>query len=62
MKKEVIANMDMSILPTIGLLLFLGVFIGVLIWSFRNGSTKLYEQVMDSALDEGTPLNKKGEL
>lgn len=62
MKKEVIANMDISLLPTIGLLLFLAVFIGVLFWSFRKGTNELYKDISDKALNDGTPLKSQGEL
>jgi len=62
MKKEVIASMDMSILPTIGLLLFLAVFIGVFLWSFRKGSDLTYEEAGLKALDDGDVVKSKGEL
>ncbi len=53
MFKEVMAAMNMDILPTIALLLFVTVFVGVVIWSFRKGSSKVYENVSSSALDDG---------
>ncbi|EQC47874.1 cytochrome C oxidase, Cbb3-type, CcoQ subunit [Bacteriovorax sp. DB6_IX] len=54
--------MDMSILPTIGLLLFLAVFIGVFLWSFRKGSKLTYEEAGLKALEDGEVVNSKGEL
>lgn len=54
--------MDMSILPTIGLLLFLAVFIGVFLWSFRKGSDLTYDEAGKAALEDGNIVSKKGEL
>ncbi|EQC43955.1 cbb3-type cytochrome c oxidase subunit 3 [Bacteriovorax sp. Seq25_V] len=57
MFKEAIAAVNMNILPTIALLLFVSVFVGVVIWSFRKGSSKVYESVSSNALNDG-PLKK----
>ena len=52
MRKEVFANMDLSILPSIGLLCFLFVFIGVLFWIYRRGSKDLYKEISSTILEE----------
>ena len=62
MKAEVMANMDAALtwLPVAALFIFLIVFVGVLIWSYRKGSDKVYDQVSHSALDEGTRIKNTG--
>ncbi|MEE3078471.1 MAG: cbb3-type cytochrome c oxidase subunit 3 [Bdellovibrionota bacterium] len=52
MRKEVFANMDLSTLPSIGLICFLAVFIGVLLWSYRKGSKDLYKEISNGILDK----------
>jgi cbb3-type cytochrome oxidase subunit 3 len=60
MKKEVMANMDAALtwMPVAALLIFLVVFIGVLIWSFRKGSDEVYKDAENTVLDDGTKVNK----
>lgn len=53
MFKQVIANMDMAIFPTIALVLFLGVFIGATIWVFRKRSSEIYQEISLNALEDG---------
>ncbi len=52
MRKEVFANMDLSVLPSIGLMCFLLVFVGILIWSYRRGSKDLYEEISNGILEK----------
>ncbi len=52
MRKEVFANMDLSVLPMIGTFLFLAVFIGVCIWIYRRGSSELYEKISNKLLED----------
>lgn len=54
MFKDTIASMNISILPTTALVLFLLVFVGVVIWSFRKGSKEVYETISNNALNDGT--------
>lgn len=56
MTKEVLANLNMPWLPSIGLLLFLVLFVGMLIWINRRGSDDFYRQVQGLPMDDG---NKK---
>ncbi len=52
MRKEVFANMDLSILPMIATLLFIAVFVGVCIWVFRRGSTEIYHKASTDLLED----------
>ena len=58
MKKEVMANMDMTAFPIIGLFCFLAVFIGVIFWIYRKNSSAVYADAANSALDEGELVSK----
>lgn len=42
MKGEVLSNTDLLFMPEITVILFTGVFLGALIWSFRPGSKQAY--------------------
>lgn len=54
MMREVLSHYDLPILSCIGLLLFLGVFCGALIWVFRKGSSDFYAKLKNLPLqDEG---------
>lgn len=53
MFKELMASMDLSILPTIALLIFSSVFTGVMFWTHRKGSKELYDKVASEALKDG---------
>lgn len=44
MKQSVLAGFDWTILTNIALLIFLGLFIGIVIWVFRKDSNKIYQE------------------
>jgi cbb3-type cytochrome oxidase subunit 3 len=44
--------MDLMIFPKIGLLLFFGFFVGLLVWVYRRRSRKLYEKESNLPFDE----------
>lgn len=52
MKKQVFENFDITLLPSLGMILFLVLFIGVVIWVFRKSSEKLYHEVENLPLEE----------
>lgn len=54
MFKEVMANMNLQVLPSISLLLFFAVFIGTVVWSFRKKSSEIYTEVSNNALSDGS--------
>ena len=56
MKSEVLAGFDWTILSNLALILFLGLFLSMVIWIFRKGSKKIYQEAADM------PLNEEGEL
>ena len=62
MKKEVMENMSelMAFMPVIALFIFLTVFIGVLMWSFRKDGKELYDKAAADCLDDGQLINKTG--
>lgn len=53
MFKQVIASMNLEILPTVALILFVSVFVGAMFWVFRNKSSELYQEISKNALDDG---------
>jgi cbb3-type cytochrome oxidase subunit 3 len=53
MKSAAFANYNDVTLTLIGLGLFLGVFIGSLIWVNLKENRRLYDQISKSILDEG---------
>ena len=59
MIKEVLSQFSLTILPVIGVLLFLTVFLGMLIWITRPKSSKFYTELSQLALHDG--LQKENE-
>ncbi|MCB9091929.1 MAG: CcoQ/FixQ family Cbb3-type cytochrome c oxidase assembly chaperone [Halobacteriovoraceae bacterium] len=53
MKSQVFENFDLTILPTIGMIVFLVVFLFVVIWVFRKNSKKIYTEMSNIPLNEG---------
>ncbi len=53
MKSLVLSSFDMTYLPTIGFFLFLAVYLGALLWTFRKFGKKHYQEIAKSALNEG---------
>ncbi len=61
MIREALGHLHWSVLPVVSMLSFLAVFLGILFWSFRRGSGKIYQQAgllplegQDEAQREGT--------
>lgn len=54
MISRTLANFDMPWLTCIGLLLFLSVFIGALLWVYRRGGNDFYENMQALPFDERT--------
>lgn len=44
MKQSVLAGFDWTILTNLALIIFLSLFIGILFWVFRKGSSKIYQK------------------
>ena len=53
MKSQVFKNFDLTILPSIGMILFLIIFLGMIIWIFRKDSKSIYKELSNIPLDEG---------
>jgi cbb3-type cytochrome oxidase subunit 3 len=51
MMAQALAKFPMAWLSCIGLLLFLGVFIGALLWANRKGSGDIYKRMSEMPLD-----------
>ncbi|NJK89062.1 MAG: cbb3-type cytochrome c oxidase subunit 3 [Myxococcales bacterium] len=49
---EIMSNMDLSFYPQIALVIFLGVFIGVLVQVFSKKKTKEYEEAARLPLED----------
>jgi len=52
MKSTVLSQFTMPWLTAMACLLFVGVFLGILIWTFRRGSKKVYEECGQIPLNE----------
>ncbi len=52
MKRQVFENFDLTILPSIGMILFLSVFLGMVIWVFRKNSKQIYSEMSQIPLEE----------
>lgn len=63
MKQQVLAYFPMKSLPLIGLILFLVLFVGILIWVYRRGSDQFYKKMGELPLkkDVVKKNNKDGE-
>jgi cbb3-type cytochrome oxidase subunit 3 len=49
--REVLSHFHLPLLSCVGLLLFMGVFVGALLWVFRRGSGEFYRKLSDLPLD-----------
>lgn len=58
MKSQVLTNFAWPELTTAAFFIFLFFFCGVLYWTFRKGTTKLYEDAGNTVFDEGQPANR----
>ncbi len=60
MLSQVASQFPMIWLTCLALLIFLGVFLGVVAWVFRRGSTELYQHLADTPFSgeptKGVPL------
>ncbi|MGZ3769977.1 MAG: cbb3-type cytochrome oxidase subunit 3 [Bdellovibrio sp.] len=53
MKQEALSYFTDTYLTALGLLIFFGFFVGVLIWVYRKSSTELYTQLEQLPLKGG---------
>ncbi len=53
MIREFLLKINQPWLPTLGTALFVGIFVGMLIWINRRGSNSYYEEASFLPLDEG---------
>ncbi len=51
MLAQVASRFPMPWLTVLGLMIFLAVFVGVLLWVFRRGSAQLYARLAQAPLD-----------
>jgi cbb3-type cytochrome oxidase subunit 3 len=52
MIREALSHLHWSVLPVVSMFSFLGVFVGILFWSFRKGSTGVYETASRLPLEQ----------
>lgn len=52
MKREAFSRLPETIWPTVGLILFLVTFIGILVWVWRRSSKSHYQRMSKLPLDE----------
>ncbi len=45
MIREALANLHWSYLPVVSMMMFFGVFVGVLIWVYRRESNRIYGEM-----------------
>lgn len=64
MLREVMQNAGLIKWPLISFILFFGFFSSLLVWIFRRGSTRFYEEMSTSILDDSNILNpiEKGKV
>jgi hypothetical protein len=62
MKSQVLANFHMPVLSCFGLILFVAVFVGALIWINRRGSQKFYESLSQLPLIDLKTLDSEVKL
>lgn len=51
MKQWVLSRTDLLLLPEISLVIFVGIFVGALVWMFRPGSRQFYQRCRFMALE-----------
>ena len=60
MKQVVLAGFNWTFLTNIALVIFMTLFVGILIWSFRKDSSKIYKEASEMPLvDEGESYESK---
>ena len=59
MIREVLMKFNQPWLPTVGILIFIGLFISMLVWINRKGSDPYYKEAGSLALDEGVKSERK---
>lgn len=52
MIREALANLHWSYLPVVSMMMFFGVFLGVLIWVYRKESHRVYHEMGTLPLQE----------
>ena len=53
MIREALSHLHWSILPVVSMMMFVGVFVGVLIWVNRRESTSVYREMENLPLENG---------
>ncbi len=49
---KIFKDFDLVSLPAWGMILFLSVFVGMALWTFRKGSKKYYEEIQQLPINE----------
>lgn len=52
MKREILSNTDLLVLPELTLFIFLAIFVGALLWIYRPGSRDFYDRRGRMPLEE----------
>ena len=60
MIRELLTNLHWSTLPTLGMMLFLTLFVGCLLWVYRKGSEQIYQKISQLPLENETLVNENG--
>lgn len=60
MKSEVMSHADLSLWPTLAIVIFFGMILCITYWIFRRGSKQKYEQISRMILDENSTEEKNG--
>lgn len=62
MKSQVLSNFAWTDLTVLAFVMFLGIFVFVLFWTFRKGSKDFYHNAGTLPLEDGQPVSipKKG--
>lgn len=54
MKREILSNTDLLVLPELTLFIFLAIFVGALVWMYRPGSREFYDRRGRMPLEDDT--------
>lgn len=57
MIRELLTNLHWSVLPVVGMMLFLSVFVGLLLWVNRKGSNSIYQELAALPLEPAKETN-----
>lgn len=57
---DIMGNADLAIWPSVGLVLFLGIFAGVVAFVFSRRKAKDYEEASRIPLDDYVPVHERG--